>query len=94
MSAGMAEVIAAHSGFKSWTDGSEVFTACAADDCDWELEDGASIAEHYAHVAEELAKAGYGNVQQAWDEGRKHGATWPYGKKGLAVYENPYRKTA
>jgi hypothetical protein len=28
---------------------------------------------------------------QAWDEGRKHGATYPYGERGLATDDNPYR---
>lgn len=27
----------------------------------------------------------------AWDEGRKHGATYPYGERGLATDDNPYR---
>lgn len=49
--------------------------------------------DHSTHIAEELAKAGYGRLEGAWDDGRRHGAAWPYGKKGLAVDENPYRKT-
>lgn len=28
---------------------------------------------------------------QAWDEGRKHGARYPYGQRGLATDDNPYR---
>jgi hypothetical protein len=27
----------------------------------------------------------------AWDEGRTHGAAYPYGKRGLATDDNPYR---
>ena len=30
---------------------------------------------------------------QAWDEGRKHGARYPYGERGLATDDNPYRST-
>lgn len=28
---------------------------------------------------------------EAWDEGRKHGARYPYGKRGLGSDDNPYR---
>ena len=31
-------------------------------------------------------------MAQAWDEGRAHGAVWPYGHRGLATDDNPYRK--
>ena len=27
---------------------------------------------------------------EAWDEGRAHGAMWPYGHRGLATDDNPY----
>ena len=30
-------------------------------------------------------------MAQVWDEGRKHGATYPYGERGLATDDNPYR---
>ena len=30
----------------------------------------------------------------AWDEGRRHGVTFPYGKRGLATDDNPYRRQA
>jgi hypothetical protein len=30
-------------------------------------------------------------MAEAWDEGRKHGASYPYGKRGLASDDNPYR---
>ena len=31
-------------------------------------------------------------MAQAWDEGRAHGAIWPYGYRGLGADDNPYRK--
>lgn len=31
-------------------------------------------------------------MAQAWDEGRAHGAMWPYGHRGLGADDNPYRK--
>lgn len=30
----------------------------------------------------------------ACDEGRKHGATYPYGERGLATDDNPYRSAS
>ena len=57
---GMAEVIAAHSGYMCWTVGPKEFVACASPVCDWESEADDPASAHYVHVAEELAKAGYG----------------------------------
>jgi len=30
----------------------------------------------------------------AWDEGRNHGARYPFGERGLATDDNPYRKAS
>lgn len=65
MSAGMAEVIAAHNGYDThWEDRGgwqNWYTVC--DGCDWrqDLKD-APATDHATHVAEELAKAGYGKL--------------------------------
>ena len=46
-----------------------------------------------AHIARAALEAAAPLLMaQAWDEGRAHGATWPYGHRGLATDDNPYRK--
>ena len=73
MTAGMADIIAAHNGYDShWEDrfGSQVwYTVC--DGCDWQqdLQD-APATDHAAHVADELAKASYGRLPDGTDCGR------------------------
>ena len=70
MSAGMADIIAAHPGsrYGIYTTGGW-WIGCEG--CDWHEAIGPSpietysVGRHHAHVAEELAKAGYGNVQEA-----------------------------
>ena len=51
-----------------------------------------------AHQAAALSAAGFGPVREAraeaWDEGRKHGSTYPYGQRGLATDDNPYREAS
>lgn len=69
MTAGMAEVIAAHNGYDTYSseDGWDTKTwSTTCDGCDWqqELRD-APATDHAAHVAEELANAGYGKLQVA-----------------------------
>lgn len=91
MSAGMAEVIAAHTQLEWEAKTGRSFCECGVKLCTVSMPIIAQHRKLYAHVAEELTKAGYGRLEGAWDAGRKHGATWPYGKKGLAVDENPYR---
>ena len=63
MSAGMAGVIAAHSMYDVDGDG---MMRCWLNDCGWRhSRDGNPFELRAAHVAEELVKAGYGNVQEA-----------------------------
>lgn len=52
------------------------------------LADDPSLAEGW--FQEKLREA----KTEAWDEGRKHGATYPYGERGLATDDNPYRAAA
>ena len=48
--------------------------------------------EWYANEAKAILEAAAPHLMaQAWDEGRKHGATYPYGERGLATDDNPYR---
>lgn len=70
MTAGMADVIAAHAGYDThWEDRDGVqvwYTVC--DGCDWRHDvvgRDAPADTHAAHVAEELGKAGYGDVREA-----------------------------
>lgn len=66
MSAGMAGVIAAHQGYETLTRIGGYTVDCLG--CDWRTFSALMPNEdllHAAHVAEELAKAGYGNVQEA-----------------------------
>lgn len=83
MNAGMAEVIAAHSiyGMSAGT-----HSACRCNRA-W-----VPHSEYRAHLTEELAKAGYGNVAEAWDEGfcdgERQGAEGDDGPK----FVNPYRE--
>ena len=77
MSAGMADIIAAHqlhvsSAFEeAWSPAEESAQCSCGNDYDsWVQTTGDDEApdwdrEHAAHVAEELTKAGYGNVQEA-----------------------------
>lgn len=66
MSAGMAEVIAAHS-IAGMSAGTHLACRCNKT---W-----VPFPGYHAHLAEELAKAGYGNVREAkeraWVEGRE-----------------------
>lgn len=77
MSAGMAEVIAAHREHEVKLDHDSYLTVCTG--CHWRKRHGADSRHeaHSAHVAEELAKAGYGNVREAkreaWAEGFRAG---------------------
>ena len=60
MSAGMADVIAAHQPrYLMPGDGEDSM------ECECGAWRGDVVEDHAAHVAEELAKAGYGNVQEA-----------------------------
>ena len=65
MSAGMADIIAAHPGHEIRLDDQLWVQVCFG--CPWRYRysDGSGIEAHAAHAAEELAKAGYGNVQEA-----------------------------
>ena len=65
MSAGMAETIAAHPGHEIRLDDQLWVQVCFG--CPWRYRysDGSGLEAHAAHVAEELAKAGYGNAQEA-----------------------------
>jgi hypothetical protein len=45
-----------------------------------------------SHVRAMLEAAAPFLMAQAWDEGRKHGARYPYGERGLATDDNHYRK--
>lgn len=48
--------------------------------------------ERVAHNV--LGAAGALIAELAWDEGRKHGARYPYGERGLGTDDNPYRNDA
>lgn len=62
MSAGMADVIVAHPGHEIRLDDRLWVQVCFG--CPWRYRysDGSGLEAHATHVAEELAKAGYGNV--------------------------------
>ena len=44
---------------------------------------------HLARIALEAAAPHM--LADTWDEGRKHGATYPYGQRKVAADDNPYR---
>ena len=94
MSAGMADIIAAHPGHEIRLDDQLWVQVCFG--CPWRYRysDGSGLEAHAAHVAEELAKAGYGNVQEAKAEALTEAADelarLPYaapGAPGRAEYE-------
>lgn len=117
MSAGMAEVIAAHALLEGRESGSPwmrlkelAWCSCGHDHGSWidapQAEHPDWDKEHAAHVAEELAKAGYGNVADAWDEGATAGwkqtgegfnAEYPdesTGECSVDLSANPYRESS
>ena len=55
--------------------------------------DGLQAWDAYARVALEAAAPHLIQAAkaEAWDEGRGHGARYPYGERGLATDDNPYR---
>lgn len=65
MSAGMAEVIAAHSGYGAYPHEDDDAWYVECDDCDWRellTYGNTDHAAHAAHVADALTKAGYGKL--------------------------------
>lgn len=85
MSAGMAEVIAEHSVTDSGlTEDSDVYWRCY---CGTLYVTALTqvrehIYDHATHVAEELAKAGYGDVREAFGAAADELARLPYVKPG------------
>lgn len=73
---GMADVIAAHSGYGTlhsgdWTTAVTWHVYCEGLACDWDekLEGKAPAGKAFAaHVADELTKAGFGGVREDTDE--------------------------
>ena len=61
----MAEVIAAHTELEWESETGRSFCACGVELCATSTPIRTQHRKLYAHVAEELAKAGYGNVQAA-----------------------------
>lgn len=47
-----------------------------------------SISAADIEAVADMIKAAKAN---GWDEGRKHGARYPYGERGLGTDDNPYR---
>lgn len=104
MSTGMAEVIAAHMP-EYFVEGPELESEIAFCLCGAQVEGAIAAPElHSTHVAEELAKAGYGDVADAWDEGATAGwkqsgegfnSEYPDGSTGECSVDlsvNPYRE--
>ena len=96
MSAGMAEVIAAHSHVgvdPASTQSEPIRWACYQ--CEAvESQPGPRMTKaewHGQHVAEELAKAGYGNVQEAKAEALTDAADWLINGEaaGIIAYDGP-----
>ena len=63
MSAGMAEVIAAHTELEWESETGRSFCECGVKLCAISTPIGTQHRKLYAHVAEELTKAGYGLVR-------------------------------
>lgn len=77
-------------GLDPWEDGSSVSAPPFA----WAAL-GADDRRNYYPAARAILEAAAPLLMaQAWDEGRAHGAMWPYGYRGLATDDNPYRKEA
>lgn len=92
MSAGMADIIAAHQPrFECYDDERDwIECSCRMSDNDVQWR-GDTDAEHAAHVAEELTNAGYGNVQEAKAEALTDAADWLSNGEiaGIIAYDGP-----
>ncbi|MFH5879787.1 hypothetical protein [Arthrobacter sp. NA-172] len=67
---------------------------CTGAGCEWSVNERQWRASdlHREHVAAVVAGIMEGELADAWDEGRDHGAVYPFGKRGLATDDNPYRR--
>ena len=106
MSAGMAGIIAAHEHLEGreagqpWMRNKELaWCSCGHDHGCW-IDTGANDhpnwdAFHAAHVAEELTKAGYGNVQEAKAEALIDAADWLSNGEvaGIIAYDGPSNRS-
>jgi hypothetical protein len=53
------------------------------------------MSENKNVISEEAVEAAAPYMlARVWDEGRKHGETYPHGKRGLATDDTPHRSQA